>query len=297
MSTFIQDLPLTPFVVIVGVFAGMAALLVFAALRSRKIAAAIKATPTSNVNFATDGYVEFEGTAQPVDGTALTAPLTGAACLWYHAKIEEWRSNRDSTNRSDWHTVRVGTSSEPFVLRDSSGECVVFPDGADTMCTDRSVWFGATPLPADKNPPRKGPGDSAESTVKVYGAADKKYRYTEERIYGGDPLYALGQFSTAAPAGDEDNDEDDEVDPAKPAGDGLGPEWDSQSRFADFRRRALAKTTRRLRQPKGKPYVLSTTPQAKLLEVHSKGSKGALFVAAVPLAIAIGLLWLRFGSL
>jgi len=129
------------------------------------------------------------------------APLTGAACLWYHAKIEEWRSNRDSTNRSDWHTVRVGTSSEPFVLRDSSGECVVFPDGADTMCTDRSVWFGATPLPADKNPPRKGPGDSAESTVKVYGAADKKYRYTEERIYGGDPLYALGPFSTAAPAG------------------------------------------------------------------------------------------------
>ena len=44
----------------------------------------------------------------------------------------------------------------------------------------------------------------------------------------------------------------------------------------------------------GKPYVLSTTPQAKLLEVHSKGSRGALLVAIVPLAIAIALLWMRF---
>ena len=287
--SFIQDLPLTPFLVIVGVFAGMAALLAFAALHSRKIAAAIKATPTSNVNFATDGYVEFEGNAQPVDGATLTAPLTGAACLWYHAKIEEWKRKTTKTG-ADWHTVRIRTSSEPFIFRDSSGECVVFPDGADVMCTDRSVWFGPTPIPEDKNPPRKPPFESPEGTVKVYGTPDRKYRYTEERIYAGDPLYALGQFSTGAP----DGEDDDEPDRAESADDGAGPSWDSPSRFADFRRRALAKTKRRLSQPMGKPYVLSTTPQAKLLEVHSKGSRGALLVAVVPLAIAIALLWLRF---
>jgi hypothetical protein len=290
--SFIQDIPLTPFLVIVGVFAGMTALLAFAAMHSRKIAAAIRATPTSNVNFATDGYVEFEGTAQPVDGAALTAPLTGAACLWYHAKIEEWR--RKNTKSGDaWHTVRIRTSSEPFILRDSSGECVVFPEGADVMCTDRSVWFGPTPLPEDKNPPRKGPGESPEGTVKVYGMPGKKYRYTEERIYAGDPLYALGEFSAAA-AGD--NEDDDEPDPVEAPDDGAGPAWDSPSRSADFRRRALAKTKRRLGQPMGKPYVLSTTPQAQLLEVHSKGSRGALLVAIVPLAIALALLWLRFGG-
>jgi hypothetical protein len=291
MSSFIQDLPLTPFLVIVGVFAGMAALLAFAAFHSRKIAAAIKATPTSNVNFATDGYVAFSGNAQPVEGTTLTAPLTGAACLWYHAKVEEWRHNRTSNRRPDWHTVRVTTSGEPFIFRDSSGECVVFPDGAEVMCTDRSVWFGPTSIPEDKNPPRKGPGEPAEATVKIYGAAGTKYRYTEERIYAGDPFYALGQFSTAAAA---DDDEDDEPDRAEAPDDGAGPAWDSPSRLADFRRRALAKTKRRLSQPMGKPYVLSTTPQAKLLEVHSKGSRGALFVAVVPLAIAIVLLWLRY---
>src|SRR6476469_2104116 len=135
MSTFIQDLPLTPFLVIVGVFAGMAALLAFAASHSRKIAAAIKATPTSNVNFATDGYVEFEGTAQLIDGTTLAAPLTGVACLWYHAKIEEWK-RKTAKSGAAWHTVRIRTSSEPFIFRDSSGECVVFPDGGDVICMD-----------------------------------------------------------------------------------------------------------------------------------------------------------------
>jgi hypothetical protein len=289
MSTFIQDLPLTPFLVIVGVFAGMAALLAFAASHSRKIAAAIKATPTSNVNFATDGYVEFEGTAQPIDGTTLAAPLTGVACLWYHAKIEEWK-RKTAKSGAAWHTVRIRTSSEPFIFRDSSGECVVFPDGADVICMDRSVWFGPTPIPDDKNPPRKGPYESPEGTVAVYGGTDKKYRYTEERIYAGNPLYALGQFSTSA-AGDDDEDEPDRAE-AQDAG--VGPAWDSPTRLADFRRRALAKTKRRLTQPMGKPYVLSTTPQAKLLEVHSKGSRGALLVAIVPLAIAIALLWMRF---
>jgi hypothetical protein len=161
------------------------------------------------------------------------------------------------------------------------------------MCTDRSVWFGPTPLPEDKNPPRKGPGESPEGTVKVYGMPGKKYRYTEERIYAGDPLYALGEFSAAA-AGD--NEDDDEPDPVEAPDDGAGPAWDSPSRSADFRRRALAKTKRRLGQPMGKPYVLSTTPQAQLLEVHSKGSRGALLVAIVPLAIALALLWLRFGG-
>ena len=290
MSSFIQDLPLTPFLVIVGVFSGMAALLAFAASRSRKVAAAIKATPTSNVNFATDGYVEFEGNAQPVDGTRLSAPLTGAACLWYHAKIEEWKRKTTKTG-ADWHTVRIRTSSEPFIFRDSSGECVVFPDGADVMCTDRSVWFGPTPIPDDKNPPRKGPFESPEGTVKVYGMPDKKYRYTEERIYAGDPLYALGQFSTGAP---DDDEADDEADSAESQDASAGPSWDSPTRLADFRHRALAKTKRRLSQPMGRPYVLSTTPQAKLLEVHSKGSRGALLVAVVPLAIAVALLWLRF---
>lgn len=293
--SFVQELPLTPFLVIVAVFLGMTALMVFAALRSRKIAAAIKATPMSNVNFAADGYAAFSGNAQPVDGTTLTAPLTGAACLWYHAKLEEWRTYETSNKRSDWHTVRVTTSSEPFLLRDSSGDCVVFPDGADVTCTDRSVWFGPNPVPDDKNPPKKGPGESPEGMVKVYGTPGKKYRYTEERIYAGDPLYALGQFSTGTtPDTDDEDDEDDGPDREKATTDGAGPAWDSLSRFLDFRRRALAKTTRRLRQPTGKPYVLSTTPQAKLLEVHSKGSKAALAVAIVPTAIAIGLLWLRY---
>ena len=70
--------------------------------------------------------------------------------------------------------------------------------------------------------------------------------------------------------------------------------WDDDAQFDALIREAWTITQRHLSHAADKPYLLSTTPQAKLLEVHGKGWKASLFVAIVPAAIAIALVWFRF---
>ena len=302
--TFIQSLPMPVFLVMFAIFAAMTGICVYAAFRSRKLAALISATPTSNVNFATDGYVEFEGVAQPIKGKTLTAPLSGAACLWYHARLDEWKKGHKDYS---WHVVQDTISSAPFLLQDNSGPCVVIPYGAEVTYTDHSVWFGPGPVPDDRNPPRVAFGTSAVSSAIVYGMPDKKYRYTEERIYAGDPLYALGRFATLRddidPADDDDEaaagTEEADVngkepeDPRAAAVAAVGA-WDDDAQFDALIQEAWTITHRHLSHAADRPYLLSTTPQAKLLEVHGKGWKASLFVAIVPAAIALALVWFRF---
>lgn len=294
MASMVQSLPVIVFLFIVGIFAAMAGMCVFAAVRSRARAGLIASMPTSNIGFATDGYVELEGVAQPVNGATLTAPLTGTACLWYKAKLERWTRSSDDGDKS-WRFVRQATSDSPFLLRDGSGTCIVFPLGAEVTFTDKSVWFGPTATPDDKNPPRTGPGESAEGNVHIYGTSAKEYRYTEERIYAGDPLYALGQFHTVGwdQSAEDDQDSEEDAGGGEPSG-ADADAWDHLSRFDELTRQAMAITARHVDKPVGKPYLLSTTPQAKLLEVHSQGWKGALFVGIVPAAIALFVLYLRF---
>lgn len=308
----IRSLPLIRFLFFTGIFVAMTVLAIVIARRTRARAQVMAATPTSNVGFATDGYVEFEGQAQAVNGRAIPAPLTGAPCVWYHARLEHWK--RTKTNDSPvWVTLRDATSGDPFLLRDASGTCVVFPRGADMTFTDRSVWFGSTPEPQDKQPAKTGPGESAEGNVRIYGTAGNEYRYTEERIYAGDPLYALGQFSTARwQDDDEDADEDavyvdansadlddtdaDDGDPSPDHANHGDDEdvWDFYDREEALTKEATALTSRRLLRPASQPFLVSTTPQAKLQTVYSQGWKGSLGIAVGPAAIAALLLWLRY---
>lgn len=174
-------MPTLVFITMLAFPVGMTALAVWVALRTRTRAALMAATPTANVGFATDGYVEFEGQALAVNGLTLAAPLTGAPCVWYHAKLEQW-TRSPGRDAHDWKVIHDVTSGEPFLLRDDTGLCLVFPDGAEVTCTDRSVWFGATPVPDDKQPERMGPGQSPEGNVRVYGTPGKEFRYTEERV-------------------------------------------------------------------------------------------------------------------
>ena len=294
----LQGMPWMPFLIIVAVFAGMTALLIFVALRARNRAGLIASTPTSNVAFAAEGYVELEGVAQPVNGLTLKAPLTGAPCLWYRVKLERWQ--RKSTSHGadhDWTEVDSAESYEPFLLVDSSGPCIVFPTSAEVTFTDRSVWYGATPIPSDTNPKRTRPTDPPESSGVVFGMTSSEYRYTEARIYPGDSLYALGQFHSVPWDTDDtaDDDEPDEpADPAPPPAPGAHVPWDTLDRYDEIAPQAMKLTSRWIGKAKDKPFLLSTTPQAKLLELNNKGWKVSLGVALVPAAIVAFLLWARF---
>lgn len=138
-------------------------------------------TPTSRIASASQGYVELEGRGSLLPGPEIRCPLTGTRCVWWEYRVE--RKTRDSRNRSSWRTVVHAVSDELFLLRDTSGECVVDPHGATVTPGLRRRWQGFGRQPA--RVPEKTPWIS-------FGP----YRYTERLLRIDDPLYALGYFRT-----------------------------------------------------------------------------------------------------
>jgi E3 Ubiquitin ligase len=177
------------FTLAVAIFVGGAA-----ALRSFKIARLLEDTPTSRIRSAAQGYVELTGNGLAMAGTQNVAPLTQRPCVWWRytiSKRNEGGSGKTSRNR--WTTVASGTSSIPFLLDDGTGQCIVQPDGAEVIPTESTTWFGGTPWPT------MGPA----KTFRLTGGRD--YRYTEDRIYEHERLYALGDFRSTASAAEPDH--------------------------------------------------------------------------------------------
>lgn len=293
---------------IAGFFLAMSGVAVAASVHARRVANAIAATAVVRIGLAKEGAGAFEGKVASIDGRSLQSPLTDSPCCWFHAKVEKYvvREQHGSSGgaTATWVTLAQHTSAEPFLLSDGSGTSAVFPDGAEVTPTDRSVWYGATPLPGDRNPPRLGPGESAAGLLTIEGTPARRFRYTEERIYAGDPLFVLGAFESEV-----DADEDDDFDPNHPSaaqasadvkpGDlapFAGSAWVGRSRFLELRAAASKRTPTRIVAPRSGqgPFLVSATRRDELLRVNRGGSKAALFVAALPAALALLFLWLRF---
>jgi hypothetical protein len=301
MADIIRDAPLVAFAIMVAFPLAMAGIAVFAGIHARRRAALVAATPTTPIAFATDGYREFEGKVEAIDGQTLTAPLTSARVCWYHAKVDQWKRG-SGDDSGGWHTVKEATSSAPFFVRDATGVAIVDPDAAEVTPTDRSLWVGATRQPSDRNPRKYKPTETAGGLFQTAGGPNSQYRYLEERIYAGDPLLIHGEFSTgrfgARPdaSGASDNDADDVA--AETGGEsGTGDECDSLEGDDRLLARARQITMASIRRGTGKqPFMFTTTTQAEHLRLTTTGSAAAMGVALVPLGLALLLLWLRFGS-
>ena len=120
---------------------------------------AILGTPTSRISSAAQGYIELIGRGR-LGSAPLISKLRVLPCLWYRWKVEE-HSGEDK-----WRTLDQGESSDPFVLRDDSGECVVDPEHAEIITKHCDKWTSG------------------------------KYRYTEWKLIQDDLLYVLGEFKT-----------------------------------------------------------------------------------------------------
>ena len=152
--------------------------------------------PTAKLRSAHQGYIELQGRAELMDGSPIYAPLTREVCVWYRYKVEHKESQGFGNSRdSKWRTTSSGTSDDMFYLVDDTGKCAVDPDGAKVTTSHKRVWYGrsATPPAYVEN----------GMLVNMTGLSQwgKNYRFTEERIIPGDPLYALGNFTTHGGAG------------------------------------------------------------------------------------------------
>lgn len=116
------------------------------------------------------GFVEVEGTAQPIDET-VQSPVTNTESIVYEYSVEE--RHHDSDGADSWRTIESDRDAVPFVIESERGGVVVDPsdlDGEDTYL--------------DGTETREG---------------DRKR--TESRLEPGEPAYAAG---TAVRAGAAD---------------------------------------------------------------------------------------------
>lgn len=118
--------------------------------------------PTSNVASAAQGYVELFGRSELLPGASLMSTRTGLPCCWLRYYVERRTSN------NKWEHVDSGESHEYFLLVDDTGQCVVFPEGAEVVTDRKETWTQ---------------GD---------------YRHTEWLVLPKGVFYAIGEFSTVS---------------------------------------------------------------------------------------------------
>jgi len=143
-----------------GSLSAMALLSFFAWMSALHRLRMIRDTPTSKIASAAQGYVELAGRGRPYGDMPLISKLRGLPCLWYRYRIEH------RTDKDKWETVDRGESTDAFVLRDDSGDCVIDPEQAEIVTRHRDLW------------------------------TEDDYRYTEWKFIRDDSLYAIGEFRT-----------------------------------------------------------------------------------------------------
>jgi len=262
--------------------------------------------PTSRVRSAAQGYLELEGWARLLPGPEIISPLSGALCAWWKYRVEHretvWRNGKRS---SEWRTIESGTSDNLFLLADETGECVVDPEGATIYPSLRRRWQGRTRRP-ERVPEKPGWLQFGD------------YRYHEQLLRIGDPLYAIGWFRSQGLT--HSYDENTELRDllrewkADHAGllqrfDGNGDgeidlqEWEAARRAAleqirsQHVERSLDPEVHVLCRPRDRrPFLLSCLPQATLARRYRWGGFLALLaffssgVAGVYVLVARGLL-------
>ncbi|MGE5026934.1 MAG: hypothetical protein ACM3JK_00525 [Betaproteobacteria bacterium] len=118
-------------------------------------------TPTSRINSAAQGYVEFVGQARQTPECPLWSKLSQLPCVWYRYLVERKRNDDNG-----YDVVERGTSDDTILIDDGSGQCYIDPDGAEVITSHKRVW------------------------------GKDGYRYTEYLIAPLDTLYAIGEFTT-----------------------------------------------------------------------------------------------------
>lgn len=262
----------------------------FSLLRRARL---IEDTPTARIRSAAQGYVELSGIAHPDLDNKVVSPLTDSDCCWYRYAIER-------KSGKNWHTLEKGSSEYPFIIEDETGRCIILPRGAEVTPTDQSTWYGSSRQPEDRDPARQRIKASVGSMrIKVdtgfsgefkLGSLFTHYRYTEERIYPGDVIYALGHFRSLDELDHHQSrskitteilrfwkkDQKRMLERFDQDGDGRidAQEWDaarqSASRIAQEKQEALQKEqivhTLSKSPHKGFPYLISSLPEFNLVK-------------------------------
>jgi hypothetical protein len=116
--------------------------------------------PIARIASAAQGYVELLGRSAQLTDAPLLTKTRHLPCVWYRYRVEE-KSSDDK-----WSIQDEGESSDPFLLIDATGRCVIDPEHAEVITSRVESW------------------------------TENDYRYTEWLLLPQDTLYAIGEFAT-----------------------------------------------------------------------------------------------------
>lgn len=158
----------------------------FQGFQLRKKKKLIEDIPTSTVRGIAMGLAEVKGKAGTFQ-KPLTSYFAKAECVFYHYKVEEYRSSGKSGR---WVTIAEYRSPEPFYLEDETGKVLVNPAGAEChLRTDRN--YGSGIGGRDKEAFFIGL-ESLGIKPSGFAGLEKSLRCKEIYIAPGDELYVLG---------------------------------------------------------------------------------------------------------
>jgi hypothetical protein len=167
---------------IVGFFIGI--FLFYKGFKELILKRIIQNTPTSKIRAIAMGLVEVKGKA--VCRKELTSPLSNKKCVYFDWKIERYVSSK---NGGHWSTVALGSSSDPFYIKDDTAQAIVFPNGAKLkLRTDMQIKCYSNEL----KPSWKQFFDSQKISHRSGFFGGSKFRITEIYIEPEDNLYILG---------------------------------------------------------------------------------------------------------
>ena len=183
--------------IISAVIAAVGVILLVVALLAQRKYGAMHAARTVTVTELSarppgDGLTcEIKGAAEPGPAGRLAGPMSGKACVWFHAKVEErWHEyHRDDDGRSHRsnhrRTLREDTSPPHFAVRDNTGTAVVDLRGT-TVDTPMRSYHRAEPA-------RHGDGLAGLAIEFLSNKRDHEIVYTEVIVPPGHSIYALGK--------------------------------------------------------------------------------------------------------
>jgi hypothetical protein len=158
----------------------------FRGFQLRKRKKLIEDIPTSTVRGLALGLAEAQGTAREF-GNLLTSDFSKTPCVFFHYKVEEYRSSGKS---GSWVTIAEHTSAKYFYLEDETGRLLVCPAGAELhVHTDRKYSNGLGAKDKDLFL-----AQLAAMGIEAQGfmGFSKQLRCEEAYIVPGDVVYVIG---------------------------------------------------------------------------------------------------------
>jgi len=149
-------------------------------------ALALTATATSYIRSAAQGYVVLEGEGSPPPGHVIRGPFSGKPCLWWSTQVVSMLAPMPSGGGPAPNPGAFDrrSSTDPFLLKDGTGECFVDPTEAEVRASTKQTWYGSSMEVHSLSQAHLSP------------ALEDDFRFVEERIELHQRIVARGYFRT-----------------------------------------------------------------------------------------------------